>query len=241
MNLKSKIKKIFSIGNKDDNINYEKSLLNEWLDFSKDLIVIVIIVLLIRSFLAMPFQISGQSMYSSFYDRQFIIVDRLSYYFKEPRRWDVIVFKPYINDDKKFFLKRIIWVPWDTLKIEWWDVFIRNSSTDDEFVKLDEPYLNDENNWYTFVWNSKWSHYYTLGEGKYFVIWDNRNHSTDSRECFSNCIWRSEYVDKSDIIWRLFIDLWYFNFSRFSFIQPDLWIETKPKFFSSYSTHNFDL
>jgi signal peptidase I len=58
MNLKSKIKKIFSFGKKDDNINHEKSLLNESLDFSKDLIVIVIIVLLIRTFLAMPFQIS---------------------------------------------------------------------------------------------------------------------------------------------------------------------------------------
>ncbi|MBT3727246.1 hypothetical protein HOG21_06355 [bacterium] len=59
---------------------------NEILDFFKDLIVIVVIVLVIRTFLAMPFQINGQSMYSSYYDKEFIIVDRLSYYLSEPDR-----------------------------------------------------------------------------------------------------------------------------------------------------------
>jgi signal peptidase I len=52
---------------------------NEIIDFFKDLIIIVVIVLVIRTFIAMPFQINGQSMYSSYYDREFIIVDRLSY------------------------------------------------------------------------------------------------------------------------------------------------------------------
>jgi signal peptidase I len=51
----------------------------EVVDFFKDLVVIVVIVLLIRHFLIMPFQINGQSMYSSYYDKEFIIVDRLSY------------------------------------------------------------------------------------------------------------------------------------------------------------------
>jgi signal peptidase I len=51
----------------------------EILDFFKDLVVIVVIVLVIRTFIAMPFQINGQSMYSSYYNKEFIIVDRLSY------------------------------------------------------------------------------------------------------------------------------------------------------------------
>ncbi|MDF1682896.1 MAG: signal peptidase I [Patescibacteria group bacterium] len=81
------------------------------LDFFKDLIFIIVVVVVIRSFIAMPFQISGQSMYSSYYDREFIIVDRLTYIFSNPDRGDVIVFKPYVNDKKKYFLKRIIAVP----------------------------------------------------------------------------------------------------------------------------------
>jgi len=59
---------------------------SEILDFFKDLIIIVIIVVVVRSYIAMPFQISGQSMYSSYYDREFIIVDRISYVLGEPKR-----------------------------------------------------------------------------------------------------------------------------------------------------------
>jgi signal peptidase I len=59
---------------------------NEVIDFFKDLIIIVVIVVLIRYFLAMPFQINGQSMYSSYYDKEFIIVDRLSSHISTPNR-----------------------------------------------------------------------------------------------------------------------------------------------------------
>jgi signal peptidase I len=213
---------------------------SEILDFLKDLVIIVVIVVVIRSFIVMPFQISGQSMYSSYYDREFIIVDRLSYFLSTPERWDVIVFKPYVSEQKKYFLKRVIWMPWDTLKIDDGDVYIKTESSE-EFVKLEEDYLNDENNWYTFVWSSKSSHQYKLWEDQFFVIWDNRNHSTDSRECFSNCIWRSEFIWKEDMVWKVFLDLWYFNFKKFDFIQPNLWIDTTPRFFSSPSTYNYDL
>lgn len=213
---------------------------SEILDFFKDLLIIVVVVVIIRNFIAMPFQISGQSMYSSYYDREFIIVDRISYILWNPTRWDVIVFKPYVNDDKKYFLKRIIWLPWDTLKIEEGNIYIKKETATD-FVKLNEVYLNSENNWYTFVWTSKSTKTYLLWADQYFVIWDNRNHSTDSRECFSNCIWRSEFIYKKDMIWKIFLDLWYFNLKKFHFIQPELWINTTPRFFSSPSTFIYDL
>jgi signal peptidase I len=56
----------------------------EVLDFLKDLTIIVVIVLVIRTFFVMPFQINGQSMYESYYDKEFIIVDRFSYFMKKP-------------------------------------------------------------------------------------------------------------------------------------------------------------
>jgi signal peptidase I len=212
----------------------------EVIDFFKDLIIIIIVVIFIRTFIAIPFKISWQSMYSSYYDREFIIVDKISYIVWTPKRWDVIVFKPNISNDKKYFLKRIIWVPWDTLKIEDWKVFIKTAFSE-EFVELKEDYLNAENNWYTFVWANRTSKTYILWDEDYFVMWDNRNHSTDSRECFSNCIWRSEFVSASDMVWKVFLDLGYFNFKRLLFIQPDLWIDTKPRFFSSPSRYNYEL
>ncbi len=213
---------------------------NEILDFFKDLIVIVVIVLVIRTFLAMPFQISWQSMYSSYYDKEFIIVDRLSYYLWDPDRGDVVVFKPHISKDRVYFLKRILWVPWDKIKIENGEVYLWKK-WDFGYKMLDETYLNEENRWYTYVNWSKEKFEYALKENDYFVLWDNRNHSTDSRECFSSCSmsWNSNFIWKADITWRLFLDLWYFNFKAFDFIQPRLWIDTKPRFFDTVSTYEY--
>ena len=207
---------------------------NDIIDFFKDLVFIVVIVVLIKTFIAMPFQINGQSMYSSYYDKEFIIVDRLTYSFTEPNRWDVIVFKPYVSEDKQYYLKRIIGIPWDNLKIENWKVFLKKT-WETEFKELDEKYLNDENKWFTFIWWSKTMHQYAIWEWQYFVMWDNRNHSTDSRECFSSCAieWRDNFTKKSDITGKIFLDLWYFSFKSFSFMQPNLWIDTKPKFFDT--------
>lgn len=213
---------------------------NDIIDFFKDLVFIVVVVVIIKTFLAMPFQINGQSMYWSYYDKEFIIVDRLSYYLTEPKRWDVIVFKPYISDERKYFLKRIIGIPWDIVKIEEWKVFLKKSWTT-EYNELDEKYLNSENKWFTFVWWSKAMHQYTLSEWQYFVLGDNRNHSTDSRECFSSCAieWRNNFINDSDITGRVLLDLWYFNFKSFSFMQPNLWIDSKPRFFDSPSSFDY--
>lgn len=212
----------------------------EVLDFFKDLIIIVIVVMIIRTFFVMPFQINGQSMYSSYYDKWFIIVDRLSYRLWDVNRWDVIVFKPHVDEEKKYFLKRVIALPWDELKINDGKVYIKTPK-DKDFIELKEWYLNDENNGNTFVSTSKALHHYTLWKDQYFVMWDNRNHSTDSRECFYSCSinWKNFFISKKDITGKVLIDLGYFNFKSFSFIQPYLWIDTTPRFFESPSSYDY--
>lgn len=216
----------------------KKILNSEWFLLIKDLIIILIIVLVIRIFIAMPFQISWPSMKDTYYNKEFIIVDRLSYLIGEPKRWDVIVFKPHVNENKEYFLKRIIWIPWDKIKIEDWFVFIQKKWSE-KYVKIDESsYLNSSNNWNTFSW--KWSrkNIFELREDDYFVIWDNRNHSTDSRECFWNCAIVDEFVSKSDMVWKVFLDLGYFDFFKMRFLTSD-WVDSEPKFFSSKSTHDY--
>lgn len=212
----------------------------EILDFLKDLVVIFVIVFIIRTFIAMPFQINGQSMYWSYYNKEFIIVDRLSSYIWKPSRWDVIVFKPHVSEDKKYFIKRLIWLPGDKIRIEDWNVYIKKAGFVN-YEKLDEKYLDDENKWYTFVSGSKSAVNYSLWEDQYFVLWDNRNHSTDARECFSSCSiwWRWNFISKRDIIGHVLLDLGYFNFRSFKFIQPDLWIDTTPKWFNSPDSFNY--
>lgn len=215
----------------------------EIVSFLKDLVIIGVIVFVIRTFFILPFQINGQSMYESYYDWEFIIVDRFSYNFLHtPNRWDVIVFRPHVSKDKEYFLKRIIGLPWDKIKIENWKVYVFSVSKN-TFVELQEPYLSESNRNATFVSWDKWSHIYTITEGSYFVMWDNRNHSTDSRTCFSYCSiwWPDNYASRDDIIWKIYIDLWYFRISKFDFVHPNLWINTKPKWFSTSSTHNYNL
>ncbi len=246
--------------NTDDNKKSEKrDYGKEFIDLIKDLAVIVIIVLIIRTFLVMPFQINGQSMYDSYYDREFIIVDRFSYIkipvIKKwaPDRWDVIVFKPHVSRDKEYFIKRIIGLPWDIVKIDNWKVYLFSDEAWD-FEELHEWYLSDSNKDSTFVRWATWEVVYHVPENSFFVMWDNRNASTDSRTCFSSCAieGKTNFITKWDITWRVFLDLGYYNivdyikvnpleikFGTFSFIHPQLWIDTHPRWFSSPSSYQY--
>lgn len=222
------------------NAQTPKSLRNEIFDFLKDLIIIIVIVLIVRTFLILPFQISGQSMYDSYYDREFIIVDRLSYLtYSQPKRGDVIVFNTHI-DGKEYFIKRVIGLPGETLKIQSGSVFVKAVGSE-EFVELDETYLSDTNYKSTYVRGDDGENIYEVPEWGYFVLWDNRNASTDSRACFSSCEFsdKSNYIQKKDITGRVLVDLWYFNFKTFSFTNPNLWIDTKPRWLSSPSSFEY--
>lgn len=222
------------------NAQTPKSLRNEIFDFLKDLIIIIIIVLIVRTFLILPFQISGQSMYDSYYDREFIIVDRLSYLtYSQPKRGDVIVFNTHI-DGKEYFIKRVIGLPGETLKIQSGSVFVKAVGSE-EFVELDETYLSDTNYKSTYVRGDDGENIYEVPEWGYFVLWDNRNASTDSRACFSSCEFsdKSNYIQKKDITGRVLVDLWYFNFKTFSFTNPNLWIDTRPRWLSSPSSFEY--
>lgn len=227
------------------NIEEVKSNSSEVWSFLKDLWVIIAIVLLIRTFIAMPFQINGESMADSYYNREFIIVDRLSYRVWEPKRGDVIVFKPGVNKDREFFLKRIIAIAGDKIKIAEGKVYLSKNGLE-EYKELDEQYLNISNNGFTVVSQNKTLEK-IIPEGQYFVMWDNRTHSTDSRSCFSNCTNANatNFVPKENITGRLFIDLWYFNFTfsrdKFWFNHPEIdGLKTYPRFLSSPRGYDYE-
>jgi len=194
----------------------------------------------------MPFQINGQSMANSYYDKEFIIVDRLSYRdfpvigaLRQVQRGDVVIFTPWVDEDRKYFIKRVVGLPGDTIKIVDGNVLLQADSKG-EFIELDESgYLNEENNGNTLVSWNKDENIYVVPDGQYFTLWDNRTHSTDSRRCFRSCANRSEYIGLNEITGKVLLDLGYFSFSNFSFYHPDLEISTKPKFFSSPSTHTY--
>lgn len=146
-------------------------------DFIKDVfkftLLSLIIVIPIRVFIAQPFLVSGSSMVPTFQDGEYLIIDEISYYINEPKRGDVVVFK-YPYDLSKYFIKRIIGLPNETVEIDNGKVLIRNKEHP-EGISLDESYLGDAN-WGTRKMSM------TLSDDEYFVMGDNRNASSDSRE-----------------------------------------------------------
>ena len=209
------------------------------------MVIIICIVLLVRTFLVMPFQINGQSMYASYFDKEFILVDRLSYRnifalwsLREVKRWDVVVFDPMLWGSAKYFIKRVIGLPWEQLKIEWGNVFIKPVGASD-FILLDEPYLLEQNQGNTRVRGEQWAVVYEIPEKRYIVLWDNRLYSTDSRTCFQDCAVGTPFMNETQIVGKIFMTFGYFNFRNFAFEHPVLGIRTTPRFFSSPSRHSF--
>ena len=110
-------------------------------------------------------------MQETFQSGEYLIVDQVTYHLSKPKRGEVVVFR-YPRDPSKFFIKRIIGVPGDTVTIEQSKVTISN----DEFpegIILDENYINEMSPTGNFA--------ETLGDREYFVMGDNRDHSSDSR------------------------------------------------------------
>ena len=164
----------------------EEHPLTEIIRFS---IIALIIVIPIRMFVAQPFIVSGESMEDTFESGEYLIVDQISYKFEEPKLGEVIIFR-YPRDASKFFIKRVIGIPGDTISIDGNVVTLSNDANPDGIV-LDEPYIA------SMQPNTRLTE--ELSEGEYFVMGDNRDASSDSR------MWGILHEDK--IIGRAFLRL----------------------------------
>lgn len=134
-------------------------------------LIALVIVIPIRIFVAQPFIVSGASMEPTFHNGEYLIVDQVSYKLEKPERGDVIIFK-YPKDPSKYFIKRLIGLPGDTLSVNGNVITVYNEANPDGLI-LPEPYVANMNPSTTLT--------EILGEGEYFVMGDNRDNSSDSR------------------------------------------------------------
>jgi signal peptidase I len=175
--------------------------------FFKDTIIFAIvalaIILPIRFFIAQPFIVDGASMDPTFETNQYLIVDEVSYRFEPISRGDVVIFK-YPNDTSKYFIKRVIGLPGETVQIEGTKVTISNSKENPQSFTLTENYISPANFTSDHILKK-------LSENQYFVMGDNRGASFDSRA------WGP--VDKKYIIGRPIVRL--FPVDKISFLPGE--------------------
>ncbi len=150
-------------------------ILKEWYNIKLTLDIIFFLALVIRFLLFQPFYVSGASMEPNLHDGNLLVIEKLSYYFYQPQRGDIVVFR-YPEDPTKIYIKRIIGLPGEKIVIKEGKVKIYNTKNI-QGVELQEPYVKQNTTTLGIV-------DYLLGEGEYFVLGDNRdpNASSDSRE-----------------------------------------------------------
>ncbi|MBU1166785.1 signal peptidase I [Patescibacteria group bacterium] len=142
------------------------------LELIKIVVICLAIIIPVRFFLIQPFFVRGDSMEPNFSDREYLIIDEISYRFSEPERGDVIVFR-YPKDPSQYYIKRIIGLPGETLEIDDGRVIVLNEDHK-KGVEVKEFYLPDD---FDTPGDSK----IELGAEEYFVLGDNRRASSDSR------------------------------------------------------------
>lgn len=141
-----------------------------FLDLVKMAIVAGVTIGLVRYFLFKPFYVKGQSMEPNFREREYLIIDELSYRFREPARGEVVVFRSPVNP-KEYYLKRVVGLPGERVKIADNKVVVYNAGHP-EGVVVEESYISAQTAGALSV---------TLSHDQFFVLGDNREESFDSR------------------------------------------------------------
>ncbi len=198
----------------------KKALL--WLlDLIINIGIIFVLVLIIQKWIIAPFDVSGESMCDTLnlinnechngYGEK-IIINEAVYLFNEPERGDIVVFK-VPNSEEKYFIKRIIGLPGETVEIKAGEVYISPKNSEEK-IKIKEDYLSAANKGNTKTYYSGFS-IFKVPENQYFVMGDNRNSSTDSRSCFKTDIIISckdhpeeAFVDRKEIRGKTWVVWW---------------------------------
>ena len=175
-----------------------KSILHELFGMALYVVVVLAVTFLVITFVGQRTQVNGESMYPTLYDRDNLIVDKLSYRFHNPERYDIIVF-PYQYKEKTYYIKRIIGLPGEKVQIIDGYVYINGEKLDEDYGRevMEDAVLASEE--------------ITLGEDEYFVLGDNRNASEDSR--FPDV----GNIKRKDIIGKAWVRIW--PLSRIGFMK----------------------
>lgn len=168
-----------------------KGIVKELLSWIVFIVVVVAASYLIVTFVGQRTEVSGSSMETTLSTGDQLIVDKISYRFRDPKRYDIVVF-PYRYEENRYYIKRLIGLPGETVQIVDGMVYINGSPLNEHYGNevIEDPGSAAEP--------------ITLGDDEYFVLGDNRNNSQDSRASNVGLIHRDELLGRAWVrIWPL--------------------------------------
>ena len=167
-----------------------RNILKEILIDSVYILVVMALMLLVIKYVGQRTVVTGISMEKTLQDQDSLIVNKISYRFHEPERFDIIVF-PFAHEKDTYYIKRVIGLPGETVRIDFdGNIFINDEPLSENFgtEKITDPGVAVNP--------------ITIGKDEYFVLGDNRNHSSDSRTIAVGLIKREKIIGKA--IFRLY-------------------------------------
>ena len=176
-----------------------KDAIKEILSTSLYLLIVLCLTYLVIHYVGQRTIVIGSSMETTLSNDDNLIVDKITYKFSDPKRFDIIVF-PFQYADETYYIKRVIGMPGETVQIDAdGNIYIDGEILEENYGRevIKSPGLAAEP--------------ITLGEDEYFVMGDNRNNSSDSRDpSVAN-------IKRSDIIGRAWLRI--YPFSKFGLIK----------------------
>ena len=147
-------------------------------------VIVIIVVILVKQFIITPIRVNQSSMNNTLYDKDIMILDKISYRFSDIKRFDIVV----IKKDKEYLIKRVIGLPGETVEYKDNKLYINGEVVEENFNHKDtDDYILDKE----------------IPEGYYFVVGDNRPDSLDSRYI--------GLINKKDILGKTNLVLYPFN------------------------------
>ena len=172
----------------EGNKKSEKSQMREFFSLILYVAGVVLLSIVLNKFVIQKVEVDGPSMNTTLKTGQQLMVQKVSYHFTDPKRGDIVVFQPPGYEDDTLYIKRVIGVPGDRVQIIDGYIYLNGKKYDDPQWREEilDPGIAEEE--------------VTVGEGEYFVVGDNRNDSTDSREFGA--------VEKSRIMGEAVLRIW---------------------------------
>lgn len=145
--------------------------MRKFFEIAKVVVISLAVVLPVRYFLVQPFFVRGASMEPTFAHGEYLVIDEASFYVREPRRGEVVVFH-FPQDSSQYYIKRIIGLSGERVEVRDGKVFIANADYPEGRALDESRYITD---------STVGEAHLELGVDEYFVLGDNRGASSDSR------------------------------------------------------------